>query len=194
VRMEGLELSKTPLRIEVRGPRSRSRDVVVLLPRPALVGPPLAPAVSASFHEREVGGVRERRAGNLITAHIRVVTRSLVVIGEGAAGGADRACTSWNLDEVKPGGGVGRRWVWPALRRLIVGQPRQLERLEHRLAVLLLVAQDQLRNQCVRRAALVQRLQRALPDLGQIVTGLGGTEEGKFSAAGARGLEGVVDV
>src|SRR5207244_2136874 len=45
VEVERFEPAEAPLRSVVRRPGSRSRDVVLLLPRPALVGPPLAPLV-----------------------------------------------------------------------------------------------------------------------------------------------------
>src|SRR5947209_4604068 len=42
MRVEWLQRSEAPLRGEVRRPASRSRDVVLLLPVPALVRPPFA--------------------------------------------------------------------------------------------------------------------------------------------------------
>src|SRR5581483_6061151 len=91
VRMKRLELSQTPLRTEVRGPRSRSRDVVVLLPCPTFVGPPFAPAVATALDKGQVGGVRDRRAGDAITTHIGAVLWPLVVVGNLAGRRADRA-------------------------------------------------------------------------------------------------------
>ena len=70
----------------------------------------------------------------------------------------------------------------------------ELQRLEHRLVVLLLVANDELDDDPVADALLGDHLERPGPDLGQILACLAGAEEGQRAPAGPRGLEGVVDV
>src|SRR5581483_6093456 len=50
-------LAEAPLRAEILAPAGRFRDVVLLLPRPALVRPPLAPDVAAALDEPQVAGV-----------------------------------------------------------------------------------------------------------------------------------------
>ena len=70
----------------------RSRDVVLLLPRPALVGPPLAPLVAAALDERQLGGVGDRGPADQVAAHVGAVARALVVVGE-ARRRRRRSCT-----------------------------------------------------------------------------------------------------
>ena len=86
IRRERLARSQTPLGAEVRRPRRRSRDVVLLLPRPALVRPPFAALVAAALDEREVGGVGDRRLADQVAADVGAVARALVVVGKAASG------------------------------------------------------------------------------------------------------------
>ena len=60
--------------------------------------------------------------------------------------------------------------------------------------MLLLVADDQLVDHAVADAAFGGHLERPLTDLGQVFAGLGRTQEVELAAAGARGLERVIDV
>src|SRR5438105_4328974 len=89
VRREWLARSQTPLGAEVRRPRRRSRDVVLLLPRPALVRPPLAALVAAALDEREVGGVGDRGLADQVAADVGAVAGAFVVVGKAALGSAD---------------------------------------------------------------------------------------------------------
>ena len=104
-----LERSQTPLGAEVRRPSLRSCDVVLLLPGPALIGPPLAALVAAPLDEREVGGVGDRRLADQVAADVGAVQRPLVVVGEAVAGGADRARAGRDPDQLE----AGRRRTLP---------------------------------------------------------------------------------
>src|SRR5205807_1245539 len=75
IRMEWLEPGEAPLESEVRRPALWSGDVVVLLPRPSLVGPPFTPLVSTPFHKRQVRGVGDRRAADQVPADVGAMTR-----------------------------------------------------------------------------------------------------------------------
>ena len=81
----GSELPRRHSAREVRRPARGSRDVVLLLPRPALVGPPLAALVAAALDEGQVAGVGDRRAADQVAANVGAVARALVVVGEAAA-------------------------------------------------------------------------------------------------------------
>ena len=65
VGVQRLPAADAPLAAVV-GPVQGSRDVVLLLPRPALVGPPLAALVAAALDE-----VQERRVGDRPTRPMR---------------------------------------------------------------------------------------------------------------------------
>ena len=78
-----------------------------------------------------------------------------------------------------------------------IGQPlelRQLDRLQHRLGVLLLVAQDELGDHAVADAPALDHVERPLADLLKVIPGLGRPQEREVAAAGARRLERVIDV
>src|SRR5204863_4513181 len=85
-----------------RRPPSRSGDVVLLLPRPALVGPPVATSIAATFDEPQVGGVRDRGLADPVAAHIGLVLGALVVVGEAVRRSADHARTGRDVDQVEP--------------------------------------------------------------------------------------------
>ncbi len=101
--VQRLELPEPPFAGEVHRPASGAGDVVLLLPGPALVGPPLAPLVSAAFDEREVAGVGDRGAADQEAAYIGAVPRAFVVEGEAVLGRADRAWTARDLDHLESG-------------------------------------------------------------------------------------------
>ena len=69
-------------------------------------------------------------------------------------------------------------------------QLRELDRLQHRLVVLLLVLEDHLVD--LGRAAAGEHLERALADLREVGQRLAAVEQGEVAADGARRLEGVV--
>src|SRR5204862_272894 len=97
-----------PLRVQVRGPRSRSCDVVVLLPRPAFVGPPFAALIAAALDEREVCRIRHRCAGDQVGTNVGAMKRAFVVVGEMQRRRADRARAGGDLDELESAeGGIG---------------------------------------------------------------------------------------
>ena len=193
--VERHERSQAPLGGEVRRPSARTGDVVLLLPRPALVRPPFAALVAAALGELEIRGVRDRRHADLVPAHIGAVARTLVVVREALRGGADDALARRNFGQLEPGrrpagGGRKRR----ALRRLVVAQPRELERLQHRLVVLVLVAYHQLVQDPVADAALLGDRERRLTHLAHVLAGRLGSQERQLAAAGSRGLHRVVYV
>ena len=97
-----------------------------------------------------------------VAADVGAVARPLVVVGEAVGGGADRARARRDLDQLEAGQRVRRRragvpLVRPARSRQ---QLASCERLEHRLGVLVLVAQDQLVDDG-RRRPRVRRAPRA---------------------------------
>src|SRR6266487_611002 len=61
-------------------------DVVVLLPRPALVAPPLAALIAAALGEVQPRRVGDWPARDAEGADVDVVARALVVVGEHAVG------------------------------------------------------------------------------------------------------------
>src|SRR5215218_6749397 len=85
------------------------RDVVVLLPRPALVAPPLAALVAAALGERQPGGVGDRRAADPEGRQLDAPARALVVIGEAEAAGPERERPCRDLDRLQAGVAAGRR-------------------------------------------------------------------------------------
>ena len=196
LRVQRVEPPEAPLGAQVRRPPSRSSDVVLLLPRPALVGPPLATLVAAALDERQVGGVRDRGAADQVLAHIGAVMGALVVVGELTGGRADRAFApgdpSTNSRPVRAGPDSRERRS--QLRRLVIGQPGQLKRLEHRLVVLVLVAEHHLVQEAVADAALLDHLERPRADLLEVLARLAGSQERKITAVRARCLERVVDI
>ena len=70
-------------------------------------------------------------------------------------------------------------------------QPGELDRLQHRLVVLVLVAQHHLVDRRRGRSRSSDR-QRALADVGEVVERLGAVEQRQVAADGARRLERVV--
>jgi hypothetical protein len=113
------------------------RDVVVLLPGPALVGPPFAPSVAAALDEPHPRAVRHGSAGDAECGHVDGVRRALVVIGEPGAArahhegtGGDRRPLCFVLAEPRQRRLAGRE------------QAPERHRLAHRLRVLQLVAED----------------------------------------------------
>src|SRR5205823_7126920 len=80
MRVQWLELPEAPLRCAVRRPPTRSGDVVLLLPVPALIRPPLAALVAAALDERQIRGVRDRRMADQVCPDVRAVARALVVV------------------------------------------------------------------------------------------------------------------
>src|SRR4051794_765594 len=66
------------------------RDVIVLLPRPALVAPPLAALIAAALGEVQPRRVGDRPAGDAEGADLDAVARALVVVGEDVLRGPER--------------------------------------------------------------------------------------------------------
>src|SRR6185312_1306204 len=84
--------------------------VVVLLPRPSLVGPPFTPLVPTPFHKRQVRGVGDRRAPDQVPADIGAMTGPLVVVGKAMLGPptrADAALAGSDLHHLQAGERVG---------------------------------------------------------------------------------------
>ena len=86
-----------------------SSDVVVLLPRPSLVGPPFTPLVTTPLHKRQVRGVGDRRAADQVPADVGAMTGPLVVVGKARGAGADGARAGRDLDQLEPGERARRR-------------------------------------------------------------------------------------
>ena len=121
------------------------------------------------------------------------MTRPLVVIREAVVAGADRRLAALDLDQLKPGvprwglGGGGRI----GLEAL---QPGELERLQHRLGVLVLVADDQLGDQPIADPVALEHRDGAVADGVEVRARLGGTQERQLAAARSGRLERVVDL
>ena len=110
VGMQGRPAVDAPLPPSVRagGPALRVGDVVVLLPRPALVGPPLAALVAAALDEAQEGGVGDRGAADAEGGEVAPVARALVVVGEALVRRAHRERPGGDVDGLEAGG-AGRR-------------------------------------------------------------------------------------
>jgi hypothetical protein len=138
------------------------------------------------------------------------MTGPLVVVGKAILGPparADGAGPRRDLDQLQPGegGGVtGARHRAGAhggelagtgggeLRQAI--QLSELDGLEHRLVVLLLVAHDELDDDPVADAPPLDDAERSLAHLLQVLAGLGRAQERQLAAAGARSLKCVIDI
>src|SRR5947209_4098875 len=94
--MEWLDPRESPLAAEVRRPTTRSRDVVLLLPRPPLGRPPLPAPVPAALDERQVAGIGDRRVAQQVVANVGAMGGMLVVVGESVGRCADCALASGN--------------------------------------------------------------------------------------------------
>ncbi len=193
IRIQRRPLAGDPL-VPVAVPVQRPVDVVLLLPVPGLVGPPLAALVAAALGERHPGAVGDRRAAEAEVAQLHAVARALVVVGEARRGGAQLALAARDRHQLQARVPAGRGRRRAAQRAVEAAQPRERDRLEHRLVVLVLVAHDELVEQPVARAQALGGGQRALAHLGHVVAGVGGTQERQVAAARARRLEGVVDL
>src|SRR5205807_1003272 len=116
-----------------RSPRpvSRVRDVVALLPGPALVAPPRAVFVTAAFGEREERAVGHRKALYRERASRYIVARKLVVVDEAPVpAGSHLERARPELDPLGLGVDLRQRV------RLPTGLSAEEQRLAHRLRVL----------------------------------------------------------
>jgi hypothetical protein len=121
-----------------------------------------------------------------------VVARAFVVIGKSVVRRAYLALTGCNCDQLEPRvllttGLVPRVERGRAAKTVEMGK---LERLQHRFAVLLLVADDEFMD--IARAAIGRYLEYPLAHLGEIFARLRTSQERQFPAAGSRGLKRVV--
>ncbi len=132
-------------------------DVVLLFPRPAFVGPPLAPLVAAALDEAHPARGADGPARDLERLKRDRVARALVVVGEPARGGAHRERARGDLQPLLL---LGReRRLRRDRRRLARGQQAgERQRLAHRLGVLQLVADHHLAHVPVAHAAPRDRL------------------------------------
>ncbi len=123
------------------------------------------------------------------------MTGSLVVVGEAGRVRADQALAAGQLGQLEAGepGRRGHR-LRPEPAEVVVAQARELDRLQHRLAVLVLVAHDELEHVPVLDATLVDDIERAVADLLQVLARLPGAQERQFAPTGPRSLEGVIDL
>jgi hypothetical protein len=121
------------------------------------------------------------------------VAWALVVIGESVRGRADRALAGGDLDHLEPGRGRPRRIGHrSASGKLVTPQAREHQRLQHRLVVLLLVADHHLVQDAVADAALVDHLERSGANVLQVLTGLRRSQQRKVTPDRARRFERVV--
>ena len=124
------------------------------------------------------------------------MARALVVVGEPLVRGAELERAGRDLDQLE----AGRRRTGRRRRRLdapagvVVAHAREHERLQHRLLVLVLVADHELVQQAVADAAGLGQLAHARAHLGQVLVRLGAPQVGEIAALPARRLEGVVDL
>ena len=89
---------------------------------------------------------------------------------------------------------ISSTWRLATPGELIALQAGELDRLQHRLVVLLLVAQDQLVEGPVADPASLDHVERAPADLVQVRTGRCGTQQREITPLGARRLEGVIEI
>jgi hypothetical protein len=157
------------------GPAERRANVLRLAPGPALVAPELAPAVAAVRDELEPRAVRHRGRVDAERGQLLLVRRALVVVGPRVVRAEPRR--SRGDEDVAGrghrGGGAAR-----------VRKARERDRLEHRLAVLALVLEDEAEREPVREqrvGAAVERhvaehLERPVAHAAQVVPCGGGVE------------------
>src|SRR3954447_25311220 len=99
------------------------RDVVVLLPGPALARPPLAAHVAAALAEAHPRGVGDRVAGDAERRDLAHVARALVVVGEDVVARAALREAAVDRDELEPVAGR-RLGPAPAVGEQAGGGPR----------------------------------------------------------------------
>ena len=187
--------AQAPLGAQVGRPALWSRDVVLAPPRPALGRPPLAPLVAATRDERQPRAVGDRRASDPVVGHDGAVARALVVVREAVVGGADRALAALDLDQLEPRVlRVGRTRAAVGGHGLEALQPGELQRLQHRLVVLVLVADDQLGDQPIADALALEHRDGTLADGVEVLPRRRGPQERQLAAARSRRLERVVDL
>ena len=150
-----------------------------------------AALVAAALGEVAPGGVGDRRAADAEGGQRDHVARALVVVGEALGGGADGRRAGGDLDRLEAGQAagaarVGRRGGREAL------QARELQRLQHGLAVLVLVADDELESVAVADAALGDDLERAAAHLIEVLERALAVQELDLAARRPWRLEGVV--
>ena len=107
-----------------------------------------------------------------------------------SSGGAEEERAAGDLDRLEPGVAAGRRAREHGVEAGRGAEPGELDRLQHRLVVLLLVLEDHLVD--LRGTAAVEHLERALADLRQVGQRLAAVEQGEVAADGPGRLEGVV--
>src|ERR1700722_2882809 len=174
-----------------RPPRMR-RDVVLLLPRPALARPPLAPFVATALAEMQPARIAHRTARDRELLDACHVTGALVVVSKALV-----ACRY--LERARVNSEPALRLLiaqWRRdLRPLVLGeQPRDRQRLAHRLAVLELVTEYHLAQHAIVDSALADQLRHTRADLRHIRLRVLGRERVDLAADLARGLERVVEV
>jgi hypothetical protein len=192
VRVDRLVTADVPLAPVVR-PVERVRDVVLLLPPPRLLRPQLPALVAAALHEGQEGGVVDRPTPDVEGLDLDTMARALVVVGEAAVAGPELHLATRHLDRLETVAARARRRR-RAARRPVSLQAGQVERLQHRLAVLLLVAHDQLVHDPVARPDAPGDAQRPVPDALEVLARLPCPQERQAAPPGPGSLEGVVDL
>ena len=119
------------------------------------------------------------------------MARALVVVGVTLGGGADGRRAGRDLDRLEAGQAAGAARIGRHGGREAL-QARELQRLEHGLAVLVLVADDQLEERPVADAALGDDLERAGAHLIEVLERALAVQELDVAAGRPWRLEGVV--
>ena len=181
-------------------PVERPLDALARAPCPAVARPQVGAPVAAVGHELGEVAVRDGQPVDLERRDVHLVAGPLVVVGEPAAGVAHLERTG--LDPHGPARGLRGRPRERAPRRRVHPGRRELEALEDRLRVLLLVLHEQLPQEAAgvevaeagRQVHPVEHLQRPLAHGLHVLEPLGAAKVGEAAAAGARGLGRVVDL
>jgi hypothetical protein len=119
----------------------------------------------------------------------------VVVVGESERRRADRTPSAFDFDQLEAGeAGPGSRWEGVICGEVVALKARQLDRLEHRLGVLMLVAEHHLVDDAVTDAALLDHLEGAGTNLLEVLACGRRGQERQVAALRAGRLECVVDV
>ena len=179
-----------PPPVRAGGPALRVGDVVVLLPRPALVATTTRGAGSRRPRRRQEGRVGDRGAADAEGRRGRRGGAGARCRRRSAPGAPMRNGPAGDLDRLEAGGAAPSRRAGAAVEAGRGGKPRELDRLQHRLVVLVLVLEHHLVD--LGGAGALEDRERALADVGEVVERLGAVEDRQVAADGARRLERVV--
>ena len=149
--------------------------------------------------ELDVGAVAHRRPLDLERGELDLVLRPLVVIGEAPTRRPDRVFAGLDPDRLRPLGGEGARRLDRGGRAVVVDQHQQLQ---HRLVVLELMREQHLVDEPLAQQRvlvigvdldLVEDLEGALADVGEVGAELLVAEDRQLAARLSRVLDRVVE-